>query len=215
MSQNHSTAHIEPTGLKYSLRGFDRQVGLIKVAYTRLNFAEDGFIPAGEDFFSDSRCGIEQAENFTDNSVPMRQHDTAPGLTVTEAVTTQDAFAQFDPAPPMSVEGASSHDPLPLCLTAKRGISIRIDEDDHRSISENSCKAHNESATPSAGARIMDDQRSASLVEHERKHAEVGNRVKNRSNERVRQTTASADAADVACSPGPPTAPEAIGPVIL
>lgn len=56
LSQNHSTAHIEPTGLKYSLRGFDRQVGLIKVAYTRLNFTEDGFIPAGEDFFSDSRC---------------------------------------------------------------------------------------------------------------------------------------------------------------
>ena len=57
LSQNHSTAHIEPTGLKYSLRGSDRQVGLIKVAYTRLNFTEDGFIPAGEDFFSDSRVG--------------------------------------------------------------------------------------------------------------------------------------------------------------
>lgn len=56
LSQNHSTAHIEPTGLKYSLRGSDRQVGLIKVAYTRLNFAEDGFIPAGEKFFSDGCC---------------------------------------------------------------------------------------------------------------------------------------------------------------
>ncbi len=56
LSQNHSTAHIEPTGLKYSLRGSDRQVGLIKVAYTRLNFAENGFIPAGEKFFSDSCC---------------------------------------------------------------------------------------------------------------------------------------------------------------
>ena len=108
-----------------------------------------------------SRCGIEQAENIIDNSAPMRQHDTAPGLTVTEAVTTKDALAQFAPAPPMSVEGASPDKPLPLRLTAKRGISIRIDEDDHRSISENSCKAHNESATPSAGARIMDDQRSA------------------------------------------------------
>lgn len=51
LSQNHSTAHIEPTGLKYSLRGFDRQVDLIKVAYTRLNFAEGRFIPAGEKFF--------------------------------------------------------------------------------------------------------------------------------------------------------------------
>lgn len=187
LSQNHSTAHIEPTGLKYSLRGSDRQVGLIKVAYTRLNFAEDGFIPAGEDFFSDSRCGIEQAENIIDNSVPMRQHDTAPGLTVTEAVTTKDALAQFAPAPPMTVEGASSHDPLPLLLTTKRGLSIRIDEDDHRSISENPCKAHNESATPSAGARIMDDQRSAALVEHEREHAEMGNSVKNRPDERARQ----------------------------
>nr|WP_262773933.1 hypothetical protein [Brevibacterium permense] len=187
MSQNHSTAHIEPTGLKYSLRGSDRQVGLIKVAYTRLNFAEDGFIPAGEKFFSDGCCGIEQAENFIDNIVPMRQHDTAPGLTVTESVTTQDAFAQFDPALPMSVEGASPDKPLPLRLTAKRGISIRIDEDDHRSISDNPCEARNESAAPSTSARIMDDQRSASLVEHERKHAEVGNRVKNRSNERVRQ----------------------------
>ena len=85
----------------------------------------------------------------------------APGLTVTEAVTTKDALAQFAPAPPMSIEGASPDKPLPLRLTAKRGISISINEDDHRSISENSCKAHNESATPSAGARIMDDQRSA------------------------------------------------------
>ncbi|UVI35672.1 hypothetical protein L1F31_16380 [Brevibacterium spongiae] len=185
--QNHSTAHIEPTGLKYSLRGFDRQVDLIKVAYTRLNFGEADFIPDGEKFFSEGCCGVEQAENIIDNSVPMRQHDTNPGLTVTEAVTTKDAFAQIDPAPPMSVEGASPDKPLPLRLTAKRGISIRIDEDNHRSISENSCKAHNEPATPSASARIMDDQRSATLVEHEPKHAEVGNRVKNRSNERVRQ----------------------------
>ena len=134
-----------------------------------------------------SRCGIEQAENIIDNSVPMRQHDTAPGLTVTEAVTTKDALALLAPAPPMSVEGASPDKPLPLRLTAKRGISIRINEDDHRSISENSCKAHNESATPSAGARIMDDQRSAAPVEHERKHAEMGDRVENRSNKRIRQ----------------------------
>lgn len=56
LGQNHSTAHIEPTGLKYSLRGSDGQVDLIKVAYTRLNFAEDGFIPAGENFFSDDCC---------------------------------------------------------------------------------------------------------------------------------------------------------------
>lgn len=56
LSQNHSTAHIEPTGLKYSLRGSDRQVGLIKVAYTRLNFAEGDFIPIDESFSEKTCC---------------------------------------------------------------------------------------------------------------------------------------------------------------
>lgn len=51
LSQNHSTAHIEPTGLKYSLRGSNRQVGLIKVAYTRLNLTEAAFIPRPRKIF--------------------------------------------------------------------------------------------------------------------------------------------------------------------
>src|SRR5699024_300228 len=50
-----STAHIEPTGLKYSLRDFDRQVDLIKVEYTRLNFAVAGFIPEGRKLLQHTR----------------------------------------------------------------------------------------------------------------------------------------------------------------
>src|SRR5699024_11644103 len=64
------TEHIETTGLKYSLRDIDRQVYIIKVAYTRLNFAEAGCIPAGRKFLQHTR----QARILgADESVPCDQ----------------------------------------------------------------------------------------------------------------------------------------------
>src|SRR5699024_6748927 len=82
-----STAHIEPTGLKYSLRDFDRQVDLSKVAYTRLNFTEAGFIPEGRKLLQYTRqvwiLGPDESvpcDQTHDCAMPLPDRDRSAGV---------------------------------------------------------------------------------------------------------------------------------------